>query len=126
MYLLEAIQAADRLQENTFSQEEKVAWLEQLDRKVQLELYDTHAGYEGTAFPGYGPHTDLQATVLRIPDQFGEIYIHWLMAQMDYYSGELTRYNNTIAAYNTLWQAFANWVNRTHMPKGAGGMHYIY
>ena len=126
MRIIDAIGAADRLRVNTFSTEEKVAWLDVLDRKVQTELYDTHLGFPGPSFPGYGPDVDLQETRLLIPDPFGEIYLYWLMAQMDYANGELAQYNNSIALYNTLWQAFANWVNRTHMPRTVGGFRLIY
>ena len=38
--------------------------------------------------------------------------------QIDYTNGEYDKYNNSAEMYNTAWQAYANYYNRNHMPKG--------
>ncbi len=38
--------------------------------------------------------------------------------KIDDANGEMTKYNNSAAKYNTYYQAYQNAYNRAHMPKG--------
>ena len=116
MTINEAIDALDAQKSNTFSRQEKIGWLSRLDGLIQRELVDTHQG--GNAqFTGYTAETDPQ-TVLLVPAPWDEIYLHYMQAQMDYLSGDLTRYANAAALYNNCFAAYRNHVNRTCSPKG--------
>ena len=46
------------------------------------------------------------------------MYIRWLEAQIDYYNGELARYNNSMMMYQAAFDAYQRYYNRMHMPKG--------
>ena len=116
MTISEAIDALDAGQSNTFSRQEKIGWLSRLDSLVQKELADTHGGGQ-PAFAGYTAETDPQ-TVLLVPAPWDEIYLHYMQAQMDYLSGDMTRYANAAALYNACFAAYRNYFNRTHCPKG--------
>ena len=48
------------------------------------------------------------------------MYLTWLEAQIDLYSGELERYNASVSLFNTEYAAFESWYNRAYPPKGAG------
>ena len=39
-------------------------------------------------------------------------------AQVDYYNGEYEKYNNSMDMFNTAYNGYKNYYNRTHMPKG--------
>ena len=117
MKIIEAINKIDDLKHNTFSHEDKVGWLSRLDSMVKRLLIDTHEGGEGVTFTGYTPDTD-QDTEMLIPEPFDEAYLRWLEAQIDYHNGEYAKYNNSIEMFNTVFQSYKNYYNRTHLPKG--------
>jgi hypothetical protein len=119
MKLREAIDRIDGLKHNTFTQGEKVMWINQLDGRVKAEIIDTHEGGDDIPFSPYNEKNDLGADLL-IPEPFDSVYIRWLEAQVDYYNGELGRYNNSIAMFNEEYSAFQRHYNRHHMPKGRG------
>ena len=119
MKIVEAINKIDSLMHNTYNQVDKVAWLSELDSDVKHHIIDTHEGAETVTFTGYDDSTDLQ-TELLVPSPFDSVYLRWLEAQIHYHNGEYDRYNNAIIMYNTAFDAFAAYYNRTHRPVSQG------
>lgn len=117
MTIMEALYRIDGLKPNTYSQPEKIKWLSSLDGIIKSEIIDTHEDGYADEFKGYDENADL-TTVLLVPAPYDDIYLRWLETQIDYANGEYGKYNNSIAMYNTAYTAFANYYNRTHMPKG--------
>ena len=115
----EVLSYIDSVKPNRFSKEQKIAWLSTLDHDIKRKIIDTHEGGESVTFNGYGDETPAN-TELLMPEPYSEAYAHWLSAQMDLYSGELTRYNNSIGLFNTVYSEFENEYIRTHKPKGYG------
>jgi hypothetical protein len=115
MTILEAMERVDRLRHNTFTQAEKISWLAQVDALVTEELIRTHE--DGAPFGGYDEQTPLDKPLL-VPSPYDELYLHYLQAQMDYYHGEYDRYNRSMGMYQAVRSAFADFYNRSHMPKG--------
>ena len=116
MTITEAIRQLDSLLHNTYTQQEKLQWLSQLDAMVR----DVLAAYEETppAFADYAQTTDPQ-TQLLIPAPYDEAYLRWLEAQIHYHNGEYQKYNNAITLFNNAFVGFQNHYRRTHMPKGS-------
>lgn len=117
MTIMEAIHGIDDRKHNTYSQEDKLGWLSRLDSMVKRLVIDTHEGGEGVTFTGYGISTD-KDTELLIPEPYDEAYLLYLEAQIDYANGEYAKYNNSTERFNALWEAYRNWYNRSHLPKG--------
>lgn len=117
MKIIEAINRIDALKHNTYTQGDKIEWLSNLDSKVKQLIIDTHEGGEDVAFTCYNDSTDTD-TELLVPAPFDEVYLRWLEAMIDYHNGEYGKYNNSIEMYNTAYEEFQNYYNRTHMPKG--------
>ena len=146
MTIMDALYRIDELKPNSYSQTQKIQWLSTLDGLIYREIIETHEGNpfetdeggvnarsldslqdeEGgttaplvpiTRVPGYGEDADL-TTELLVPAPYDDIYIRWLESQIDYTNGEYGKYNNSIAMYNAAYTAYANYYNRTHMPKG--------
>ena len=117
MTIMEAINRTDSLKHNTYSNNEKVAWLSRLDSMVKRLIIDTHEGSDNVFYTNYDDQTSIDL-VLLVPAPFDEIYLRWLEAQIDYANGEYDKYNNSILMYQTAWDAYANFYNRNHMPKG--------
>jgi hypothetical protein len=117
MTIMDALYRIDEVKPNSYSQAEKIKWLSSLDGVIKNEIIDTHEGGEDVVFNGYDADTDL-TTELLVKAPYDDIYIRWAEMQIDYSNGEYGKYNNSMAVYNTAYTAYANYYNRTHMPKG--------
>lgn len=115
MTIQEALERLDSLKYNTYTDAEKIAWLDRLDRTVKAQVIDTHEGAAIPGFDGYTAGTAIDTTLL-IPAPYDEAYIHYLAAQIDFVNGEFDKYNSEITMYNTLYTAYAAAYNREHMP----------
>ena len=113
----EAITRVDNLKPNQYGTEDKVHWLATLDGKIVREVMAGHEGAEAVVegFAGYDPATDLDKEML-VAEPYADLYLHHLMAQIDYHNAEMTRYNNSMVMFNMAFSAYAAWYNRTHMP----------
>lgn len=117
MQIREALDRIDSLKHNTYTQGEKVEWLSRLDGLVKAQIIDTHEGGDEIAFRPYSERTDMESELL-IPSPFDDVYIRWLEAQIDYYNGEMARYNNSVAMFNTAYETYQRHYNRNHKPNG--------
>ena len=119
MTIREAIHRTDTLIFNSYKQNDKIEWLSRLDSMVKRLIIDTHQGAENTSFSGYTDITPLD-TVLLVPAPYDEMYLRFLEAQIHYHNGEYDKYNNAIVLYNTEFEAYQSYYNRTHMPVQSG------
>jgi hypothetical protein len=116
MKIIEAINRIDALKYNTYSQADKVQWLSRVDGMIKRHIIDTHEGSEDVTFTGYNDDTDLQ-TELLAPAPYDELYLRWMETMIDFHNGEYGKYNNAVDMFNTSYESFQNYYNRTHMPK---------
>ena len=112
MTINEAIDALDAGHQNTFTRQEKLRWLSWLDGRIWRQIQG-----KTEPFPGYSLETDPE-TVLLAPTPWDEIYLQYMQAQMDRANGELDRYENSAALFNTGFAAYRNYFNRTNAPQG--------
>lgn len=119
MTIIEAINIADNLKFNTYTQTDKVGWLSKLEWMIKRHIIDTHEFSDETEFDGYDSETDLE-TQLLAEAPYDAMYPAWISAQIDLHNSEIDKYNVSILQFNTEYEAFENYINRTHMPKQAG------
>jgi len=117
MTIAQAIAKINTLKPNSYSDEEKIGWLSELDRRIKEEIIDTHEGSETVKFDGYTANTSI-ATDLLVPAPHDDLYIYWMESKIDYWNGENRRYNNSISMFNATYSEYAKYYNRTNMPKG--------
>ena len=123
MTIREAIVRTDGLKHNTYTDGEKVKWLAVLDGMVKRLIIDTHEGGGNVFYTSYDAQTSPELELL-VPPPFDEIYLRWLEAQIDYANGEYHKYNNSIAMYQALWDAYRNHYNRRAMPMATAIRYY--
>ena len=116
MTIIEAINTIDALYPNTYPQEKKIEQLSKLDGVIKREIIDKHEGSENVTFNGYDEKTPLD-TVLLVPAPYDEVYVFWLQTWIDYWNGEIGRYNNSTSMYKSAYSNFERAYNREHMPK---------
>ena len=120
MKIYEAITQFDARQFNTYSEGDKIQWLSSLDSMVRRHIIDTHEGGENVEFSDYNSSTDIQKTQLLVPAPYDEMYFRWMEAQVCYHNGEYDKYNNAIIMFNTAYENYAAYYNRTHTPVSQG------
>ena len=119
MTIAEAIGIIDTLRPNQYTDEDKVRWLSVLDGKAYIEVIKTHEGAENVSYEAYAVQ-DMDKEML-IPAPYDhEVYINWLMAQIDQANAEIGKYNQSITLYNAAFLQWQQYYNRTHMPLGIG------
>ena len=55
-------------------------------------------------------------TELIVPAPYDEVYLFWLQSKIDYWNGEMGKYNNSIMMYNQAYENFEKAYNREHKP----------
>ena len=127
MTINEALTKLDALKPNNYTDAEKIGWLDHIERVLYTEIFSKHEDdptiviepgddgeeIETKGFNGYDDDTDLD-TELLVPDTYADLYVHYLMSQVDYYNAEFDRYSNTSTMFNVSYQNFANYWMREH------------
>lgn len=111
----EIISKTDDRKPNHYTDGDKMDWLSDLDGRVLHEVLERYEG-DTPAFSRYTSEED----ILLADDTYCDMYIYYLMAQMDFFNAEYTRYNNSSAAFNQAFTDFARQYHRTHVPRGTG------
>ncbi len=111
MKIREAITQVDDLYANAYSEEDKIKWLQEIENKIYREVVLTHENeVEMTDFSD-----DENELIAPIP--YDSLYINYIIAQINKFNNETVRYNNAMTIFNQEYYEFANWYNRTNLPK---------
>lgn len=115
MKVKEILDKVNRLKINSVDDIDKLDWINDLDGLVHKDILLRAEDYTGE----FAPYTvdDLEKTVL-VTFPYEEIYIHYLSAKIDLINGEIASYNNNIALFNDMYEKFAAYYRRMHVPKG--------
>ena len=140
MTIHQAIQALDTLSPNPYGSREKLRWLCALEMRIYEECIpktgqpclplrgrcrpQAAEGVRGRQlhFPGWDvprkppvfdgwEGRDLGEALL-LPPAYEEVYVLWLLSQVDFYNGEWGRYNNSAARFNQAYAEAARGLNR--------------
>lgn len=115
MTIQAAIDLIDSLKPNMFSDQQKVAWLSDLDGMIWREIIQTHEGAPETTFTGYDQDTQPD-TALLAPAPYSDVYKHYLASRMDIANRDNNEYAKDMALFTTAWQTLCDYWNRTYMP----------
>lgn len=114
MKIIEAIESANELRPgNRISDDVKRKWLRSLDLKIYNEIYATHTLNDATQPDEYDKIYD---TELLVPDIDAELYVWYIVSQIDAATGETDRYNMSVERFNLLYTEFSARYNREHTP----------
>lgn len=100
---------------NPYMTDEKIKWLSDVEGIIWNEIVQTHENPDDYEFDGYNNGTD-RDTELIAGDMYADLYVHYVLAQIDRSQQEYAKYNVDVQQYNALFQQFAAWYNRTHLP----------
>ena len=119
MTIAEVIAKVDALKPNTYSTEDKISWLSNLDARVKSQIIDAHEHNGPVYFYGYDGIAD-QETELLVRHPYDEMYLRWIEAMIDYHNSDDERYNNAIILFNNAYDGFKKYYTRTHKPLSCG------
>ncbi|MGM9585154.1 MAG: hypothetical protein ACI3V1_06375 [Faecousia sp.] len=118
MTVAEAVERIDSIVRNTYTREEKIFWLSNLDAQIATFILHT------TPPEKYKDGEDLNTDLL-VGAPFDVMYIHWLEAQIAYCNSEIERYNNAITMYQQEYNAYASYYARQKAPEKVTTMKYF-
>lgn len=113
MTIRECIDRCDRLRPNVIEEEIKISWLSQHDENLHKTFLEKFQ-QTPARFSAYGDDTSKQ---LLVGDGFSDMYLYWLIAQIDFYLSEIERYNNDMLMYNQTLDSFQREFMSTHSLK---------
>lgn len=115
MKIKEAIDRTFSLRPDSFSQEEKIAWLSELDHQTYLEVFSAHENnkVDASVFPYNAENME---TELIIPSPYDKVYISYLKAKIEEAYGEVDSYNNAVAMFQQQMGEFKRYWHRNNMP----------
>ncbi len=105
------IAQCDALRPNAYTQEEKLRWLWQFDALMQKQT--AHLDVFAIAPQPYTPESELL-----IEDAFCDIYVKYLLSQIDFANGETGRYNASAVLFNSAYARYLEYLTRRNLPKG--------
>lgn len=118
MKISEAIARVDSLRPNQYGKDMKMQWLSEVEGTIVDNVLNRSEGND-ISFEKYDYETDNEKELL-VPDRFCDLYLHYLIAKIDYHDNETESYMNDVTMYQASYDAFAAWYIRTHMPKQPG------
>lgn len=111
MTIKDVFDYVDEIYENTFDDEVKIIWLNQIEAEIQVEVLLT--AVEGIVqYNGQ----DLYAELI-VPAPFSKIYPEYLIWRIMVAQGEAERANNQQVVLEEAWKAYARFVAETVDPK---------
>ena len=112
MTVNEAIAQVRAINRGEYTDEQLIQWLSDLDARIHTEVLMTHIPQPREEFT---PISDGERE-LTVPDVYGVVYRHWLVAIIYLIYNDNLHYNNSTVMFNASYQAYTNWYNRTHAP----------
>lgn len=106
-----AIEIVDKLKLNSYSEEDKLRWINELDGMVQRLVFQEED------ITRYAYPKDMDKELL-IPAPFDDCYTLFLEAKIDYYNREYGNYNNSAMMFESQYNEYKKAYIRKHQARG--------
>lgn len=117
MTINEVLDEVDRIaKNNSIDRNQKIKWLDRLDRSIFNDLLQYKKDNIET-FDGYDVDDD-EDTVLLAVKPYDELYVYYVLAQINLIQQEIDFYNNNYAMYEDKYRNYRDFINRTYRTKG--------
>ena len=117
MTINEVLNEVDNIaKNNAVDREQKIKWLDRLDKTIFNDLIQ-YKENQIESFDGYTINTDEDTTLL-VKSPYDELYVYYILAQINLVQQEVKYYNNNIAVYEDKYRNYRNYINRSYKTKG--------
>lgn len=118
MTINEVLDEVDRIaKNNSIDRNQKIKWLDRLDRSIFNDLLQ-YKEDNIEEFDGYTDEID-EDTELLVCKPYDELYVYYILAQINLVQQEVKYYNNNIAVYEEKYRDYRNFINRSYKSKGS-------
>lgn len=115
----DVIDAVEKVRPNAYSDEEKLKWINEVEGKIHDEIIkNSEIGKDNEFVTVSSPDTLLTAD-----SRFSQMYVYYLLAKIDFFDNEPTKYNNDLAMFDSTYESFACWHIRTYVPQPCKGFY---
>ena len=116
MTISEAISQADALvQEQSFSTNQKVRWISEVEGSTWNELFSDYM--DDTDKPALPYSSETLTTELLVPFPYDDLYVLFLASKYLQWQQESSVYNDIASQYNQRREELGYWYRRSHLPK---------
>ena len=109
MTIKELIDYVGEIRPNSFGNQTKMVWINEIEGAVQTEIM----GIYPADLMSYDAQTDLD-TELLVKAPHAKLYAWYVVAMMDLVSMGDAAYENSYRIFNKFWDEYARWYLRTH------------
>ena len=106
-----AIEIVDRLKPNSYSEEDKMRWINELDGMVQSLVI------QADKITQYSYPEDMDKELL-VPAPYDDLYTLFLEAKIDYHNREYGNYNNSAMMFEAQYSEYKKDYIRKHQARG--------
>ena len=106
-----AIEIVDKSKPNSYSDEDKLRWINELDGMVQRLVF------QNDKITQYSYPEDIDKELL-VPFPFDDVYELFLSAKIDYHNREYANYNNSAMMFEAQFSEYKKSYIREHRAKG--------
>ena len=107
MTISTCIGLVDALSPNALERGVKLRLLGEIEGKVRVELLGESPADTVAFAEGMSEDRELSA-----PHPYDQLYWTYMIAMMEYMRGDVIRYENAAALFNTAYQGYAKWLKR--------------
>ena len=119
MTVLEAIHEFDTLTPNSYSQDQKVRWLDRLDSFIRSEILRRYP-LQKVDLVGLG---DVNRQLL-MGTPYEEAYVLWLQSKVHYFNEETDRYNGAVRRFRACFEDYQRSLARENQPEHPGTFRF--
>ena len=119
MTIKELIDKVARLKPHAYATDEIIGWLTRLEGRIFADIILTHDNPENINFTGYDSGMDeaeQEATTLIVREPHDNLYLYYIMSQIDLHNLEYDKYNNSVQQFNTAYKDFDLFWHRNRRP----------
>jgi hypothetical protein len=112
MIVFEAIEKVKERKPNAYDDHTLLEWLNEIEARVQRELMDTAP--EGIFT--YSIEQDMERELL-LPKPYDVVYLHYVIAMIEFNQHEYEAYNNTVDLANSVFLDAQKYYNQVYGPR---------
>ena len=115
MTVLKAIHELDSLRPNSYSQEQKIQWLDRLDSFIRSSILSRYPEAKADLLNLGDPERELL-----MKDPYDEAYLYWLLSRIHYFNEEIDRYNAAVRLFRAGFEDYQRDLLQKQMPENPG------
>ena len=115
MKLREILATIAQIRPHAYTDAEMITLVNTIEGRVYTDILMQSADFKGDEFDPFKEGEEERE--LAVPVPFTDLYIYYLASRIDYFNGDVDRYNDSMVLYNDAWDAFAAHYRRNNKPK---------